>query len=195
MDRRRKLRKKKRKSQIGLEPPFCFQHQCTMFAQRGLNPRKQGELPGDSQFSSRPSFYIKKQLLVMGVIWSCLYNFRDICALTVLRPPVPYLPFHPLSVPLGCFPGNHAGLLPGSSPWQPVLCICLHRQGTVSTKSVWVLLPSTELMVGSLNACNRKVLCILSGPSGPELSVSFRQCLPLWAPGTCAKHHSHRIAP
>lgn len=58
--------KEKEKKPDWMGAPFCLQHQCTMFVKRGLNPRKQGELPGDSQFSSRPSFYIKKQLLVNG---------------------------------------------------------------------------------------------------------------------------------
>lgn len=67
MDRLGKLRMKEKEEESDwIGATFCLQHQCTMFVERGLNPKKQGELSGDSQFSSRPRFYIKKQLLVDG---------------------------------------------------------------------------------------------------------------------------------
>lgn len=70
---------------------------------------------------------------------------------------------------VGCFPGSQAGAALDS----------LSRAFVFTGKALFlqkvsgVLLPSTELTVGSLAACDRKVLGVLSGPSGLELSVSL----------------------
>ena len=61
-------------------------------------------------------------------------------------------------------------------------------------KCIWGPATKNEVTVGSLFPCNRQVLWVLLGPTGPKLSVPFRhQYLSLWAPGICARHHSHRV--
>lgn len=96
----------------------------------------------------------------MGVIWSCLYNFRNICALT----PCPFTQcLHTEKGQVSCgacgvFQETRQDCCMGAALDSLSHAFVFTGKALFLQKVSGVLLPSTELTVGSLAACNRKVL-------------------------------------